>query len=370
MKRVLFIAALGFITIVAIAQSTSSIKADIDNEVTNKSDEESITADGLGNLLKRMVDFVASYVGVADARKHSFGGDATSAVDTFGTTSNQGLAFMTNGIIRGTVGSGGGWVFGNSNLSSEYAAIFDNSGTAQIRAVLGLGAALSNGSCGFIFDGAGTLTNYSVISGEGNNLSIGADVFYLGSRTSGTTSPVISGGGATSTSFGDILRITLRSAYAGSSFSPTSGTTSMITWQTNGSGTNYIPSSGSHRFIGVNFAPTIAATSTWSGALEGFTFNPTVTSVASGTVKGFRATNNSGYAFIGEGTAPSSFGGTVMVGTTTNDLFHKLIVNGATKTTSLTISGVLEYADNAAALGGGLTAGMVYRTGDNLKIVH
>jgi len=33
-------------------------------------------------------------------------------------------------------------------------------------------------------------------------------------------------------------------------------------------------------------------------------------------------------------------------------------------------TGILEYADNAAALAGGLTAGMQYRTGDLLKIVH
>ncbi len=31
---------------------------------------------------------------------------------------------------------------------------------------------------------------------------------------------------------------------------------------------------------------------------------------------------------------------------------------------------VAEYTDNAAALLGGLTTGMIYRTGDNLKIVH
>jgi hypothetical protein len=29
-----------------------------------------------------------------------------------------------------------------------------------------------------------------------------------------------------------------------------------------------------------------------------------------------------------------------------------------------------EYADNAAALAGGLTVGQVYRTGDFLKVVH
>ena len=33
-------------------------------------------------------------------------------------------------------------------------------------------------------------------------------------------------------------------------------------------------------------------------------------------------------------------------------------------------TGVLEYADNAAALTAGLVAGHVYRTGDVLKIVH
>lgn len=31
---------------------------------------------------------------------------------------------------------------------------------------------------------------------------------------------------------------------------------------------------------------------------------------------------------------------------------------------------IAEYADNAAALSGGLTVGFIYRTGDDLKIVH
>lgn len=37
---------------------------------------------------------------------------------------------------------------------------------------------------------------------------------------------------------------------------------------------------------------------------------------------------------------------------------------------SFTISGVTEYADNAAAITAGLNVGQVYRTGDLLKIVH
>lgn len=38
--------------------------------------------------------------------------------------------------------------------------------------------------------------------------------------------------------------------------------------------------------------------------------------------------------------------------------------------TPILLGNVNEYADNTAALGGGLSAGMVYRTGDVVKIVH
>ena len=41
-----------------------------------------------------------------------------------------------------------------------------------------------------------------------------------------------------------------------------------------------------------------------------------------------------------------------------------------TRSTGIKISGVSEYADNTAAIAGGLTTGDVYRTGDLLKIVH
>jgi hypothetical protein len=41
-----------------------------------------------------------------------------------------------------------------------------------------------------------------------------------------------------------------------------------------------------------------------------------------------------------------------------------------TTSTGIRISGVSEYADNTAAIAGGLTTGDVYRTGDLLKIVH
>ena len=39
-------------------------------------------------------------------------------------------------------------------------------------------------------------------------------------------------------------------------------------------------------------------------------------------------------------------------------------------TAALQVVGLVEYADNAAAIVGGLTAGAFYRTGDLLKVVH
>jgi hypothetical protein len=41
-----------------------------------------------------------------------------------------------------------------------------------------------------------------------------------------------------------------------------------------------------------------------------------------------------------------------------------------TSSTGIKILSVSEYADNTAAIAGGLTTGDVYRTGDLLKIVH
>jgi len=45
-------------------------------------------------------------------------------------------------------------------------------------------------------------------------------------------------------------------------------------------------------------------------------------------------------------------------------------VNGSIALTGTTTEVVAEYADNAAAITGGLSVGTHYRTGDLLKIVH
>jgi hypothetical protein len=51
-------------------------------------------------------------------------------------------------------------------------------------------------------------------------------------------------------------------------------------------------------------------------------------------------------------------------------LYHNNIKKFDTRTTGIRIIGISEYADNTAAIAGGLTTGDVYRTGDLLKIVH
>jgi len=51
-------------------------------------------------------------------------------------------------------------------------------------------------------------------------------------------------------------------------------------------------------------------------------------------------------------------------------LYHNGSKKFETTSTGVKITGVNQYADNAAALAGGLTVGDVYRTGDLLKIVN
>jgi hypothetical protein len=51
-------------------------------------------------------------------------------------------------------------------------------------------------------------------------------------------------------------------------------------------------------------------------------------------------------------------------------LYYDAVAKLTTTSTGVKITGVLEYADNTAAIAGGLTTGDVYRTGDLLKIVH
>ena len=52
------------------------------------------------------------------------------------------------------------------------------------------------------------------------------------------------------------------------------------------------------------------------------------------------------------------------------ELYYDNAKKFETTSTGIKISGVSEYADNTAAIAGGLTTGDVYRTGDLLKIVH
>ena len=65
-------------------------------------------------------------------------------------------------------------------------------------------------------------------------------------------------------------------------------------------------------------------------------------------------------------------GGTQKITADSNAVYlrYQGAVKLETKSTGIKIAGVSEYADNTAAIAGGLTTGDVYRTGDLLKIVH
>lgn len=83
---------------------------------------------------------------------------------------------------------------------------------------------------------------------------------------------------------------------------------------------------------------------------------------------------NGGIDFVVHDTVHSSTIRTLP--TTGTVLASKRVSDGATLSSLQTTpqgvkaEGVAEYADNAAAIAAGLTAGYLYRTGDTLKIVH
>jgi hypothetical protein len=90
----------------------------------------------------------------------------------------------------------------------------------------------------------------------------------------------------------------------------------------------------------------------------------------------FITENNTGGSLIIRGSnfaVQSSDGTDDFITTVANQgvkLFYNDVEKLETRSTGIKISGVSEYADNTAAIAGGLTTGDVYRTGDLLKIVH
>lgn len=76
-------------------------------------------------------------------------------------------------------------------------------------------------------------------------------------------------------------------------------------------------------------------------------------------------------------TATPSNGTSFVANMAGGDTYARMVTNKGLDATSITITpttieikGIKEFADNTAAIAGGLTLGMLYRTGDVLKIVH
>lgn len=141
---------------------------------------------------------------------------------------------------------------------------------------------------------------------------------------------------------GNDVRFTLQSAYAASTFVSIIGDSVIdrmdYTAQT-------------HRFIG-----TIGNTAQFANNLAFF--------------QSFDATGD-GNSGLFQTQADPTGAGTLVKASFDNDAKAASINVSATTTRGkITISGVEVFADNAAALLGGLVAGDIYRTGDTLKIVH
>jgi hypothetical protein len=298
----------------------------------------------------------------------SLGGNATSSTQAMGTTTAQPFTFMTNNLTRGTVASNGTWTLGSSALNIETILALRNDQTARILFDIGRNATFSAKQMAITFDQTGGGTSFTRVSSLASDMSLQGNTISLQSTSAASTAVLL---GGDISNLGGLLRVSVRRPwFAGIPFAPTSGTTVGVSWENNGSSTNYIPPSGTNRFIWSRFNPVIAATGTYAGSVEGFVFEPTLTSIASGTVKAFVSNHNVGRALSMEGTAINVLIGRALFGTTTDDMSSQVQVNGVTKTTNLTITGVAEYADNAAAISAGLPVGRIYRTGDNLKIVH
>jgi len=128
------------------------------------------------------------------------------------------------------------------------------------------------------------------------------------------------------------------------------------------------------------------------GDKEGLAFQIDYENVNTSSRIFFRENNTQlhGTSFIHAGLADPVFDGTTFTGLPTN-AFHIVTHNesaagtvvmtflksnafvgiGTTDPKSkLHVTGLPVYADNAAAITGGLTAGAFYRTGDLLKVVH
>jgi len=93
-------------------------------------------------------------------------------------------------------------------------------------------------------------------------------------------------------------------------------------------------------------------------------------SKANGNIKHQQYWDASGYGFVltaSSGDFKWNFGGSEKMRLTETG---NVGIGTAAPTAALQVVGLAEYADNAAALAAGLTAGAFYRTGDLLKVVH
>jgi hypothetical protein len=254
------------------------------------------------------------------------GGDNTTVPDSFGTKTNQPISFITNNAVRGGIATNGTWTIGNSSVAQEYVMALDNDqSTGKIQFYIGRGGGYSTNATGIQFGEYGVSGGIGYLS---NVLTLSSNILSIQNFNNSGSSIIM--GGHFSSNTGTILPITHIQYIGGFGFNPTSGSTGVIDFVNNGN-VNYNPSSGNNYFFGYRFSPTIAASGTYAGSIEGFVFNPTVNSIASGSITAFRAGNNTGRGFVQEGAnATNQFSGNTGIGIAP-DASYKLRVGNNTK---------------------------------------
>lgn len=115
-------------------------------------------------------------------------------------------------------------------------------------------------------------------------------------------------------------------------------------------------------------------TSIGIGISSGIKFNVLANTNGDWEAARFYSNNAAQYSQIGWGGMTSTYYLKFQSGSgqplTLNASGENVGIGTSSPTSKLQVVGLSEYADNAAAITAGLTAGAFYRTGDNLKVVH
>lgn len=268
------------------------------------------------------------------------GGDADGSTLTVGTNDMQQMNIETNNVIRATFSANEGvldmkgYPYSRVMVGGSYGNLFGNSSSA----IYGLGVNL-------FYDTAWKHNNIAGFSGKGSSIQLGSD--YIGMLfASGGTNPATVTGTYTFYSDGRIL---MQKNWKIGGLGVRSG-------QIVNNGTNVVMDFFANDNVGIGT----------NGVNAGYKLDVNGTFRIAGS-----SYFNDNIFFKNRQTIYTSGNNQIL------DLYNssgvvkaQITTTGKSTFINLNLSDIVEYADNAAAISGGLSVGDCYRTGDFVKIVH